>query len=253
MLIMAGLAGTCARRCFRSTQRCGTQECCPRSIVLTISEETSSHVSATELSSTLPSVAACLSMWAILSLSRSPTQRRHRAHASPSGLGSPVRRCAALLHVLHSRDVYVDALVSPRTPLTEAGLYWGYEVRVADSLAQVFSESSYEGGYDVTVGTSERGQDVEKALDDFPQFQCVLSRAAVASGAHEPRCRHLLIALGPLAGLELCVASDPKIPLGAEEASDLFDFWLNVISGQGSRTVRTEVRSSRHQFGVVTS
>ena len=54
--------------------------------------------------------------------------------------------------------------------------------------------------------------------------------------------RHLLLALGPLSGLELTIAGDPGIPLQAEEASDLFDHWINVVEGQGSRTVRTEVR-----------
>lgn len=47
--------------------------------------------------------------------------------------------------------------------------------------------------------------------------------------------------LGPLSGLELTIAADPLIPLEAEEASDLFDHWINVVEGQGSRTVRTEV------------
>lgn len=53
--------------------------------------------------------------------------------------------------------------------------------------------------------------------------------------------RHLLLVLGPLAGLEITIAADPLIPLEAEEASDLFDHWINVVEGQGSRTVRTEV------------
>ncbi|KAL8283573.1 hypothetical protein RQP46_005676 [Phenoliferia psychrophenolica] len=116
------------------------------------------------------------------------------------------------------------SLVPPSTPTAESGLYWGYQVRVADSLSCVFSECPYEtdGGYDISIGTSERGTPIENILDDIPPF------------------RHLLLTLGPLSGLELSIAADPLIPLEAEEASDLFDHWINVVEGQGSRTVRTE-------------
>ncbi|SGY62631.1 BQ5605_C007g04715 [Microbotryum silenes-dioicae] len=118
---------------------------------------------------------------------------------------------------------YAD-LISPSTPTLEQGLYWGYSVRVAPSLAHVFSSGPYasEGGYDLSIGTSERGFSVQDVLDEIPEFQ------------------HMILTFGPLSGLELVIASDPRINLGAEEAGDLFDHWINVIEGQGSRTVRTE-------------
>ena len=62
---------------------------------------------------------------------------------------------------------------------------------------------------------------------------------------YSPSRRHLLLTLGPLSGLELTIAADPLIPLQAEDAADLFDHWINVVEGQGSRTVRTEVGSGR--------
>lgn len=62
--------------------------------------------------------------------------------------------------------------------------------------------------------------------------------------ADDALTRHLLLTLGPLSGLELTIAADPLIPLGAEDAADLFDHWVNVVEGQGSRTVRTEVGTS---------
>ena len=34
-------------------------------------------------------------------------------------------------------------LVSPSTPWTEGGLYWGYKVRLASSFGAVFTESPY--------------------------------------------------------------------------------------------------------------
>ena len=73
-------------------------------------------------------------------------------------------------------------VVSPREPTVKAGLYWGYAVRLADSLSSVFTGSSYKGGYDVTLGTSEKGEDVDGvALTGF---------------------KHLLIVFGGVAGLE---------------------------------------------------
>lgn len=37
-------------------------------------------------------------------------------------------------------------IVSPSTPLKELGVYWGYSVRLAKSLSQVFSQSPYKDG-----------------------------------------------------------------------------------------------------------
>ncbi|KAK4697251.1 methyltransferase, partial [Phenoliferia sp. Uapishka_3] len=125
-----------------------------------------------------------------------------------------------------TKSTPLASLVPPSTPTLESGLYWGYQVRVADSLSCVFSECPFEsdGGYDISIGTSERGTPIENILDELPPF------------------RHLILTLGPLSGLELTIASDPLIPLEAEEASDLFDHWINVVEGQGSRTVRTELK-----------
>ncbi|KAI9904207.1 hypothetical protein N3K66_000736 [Trichothecium roseum] len=55
--------------------------------------------------------------------------------------------------------------VHPETPRTEGGYYWGYTVRKCSSLSGVFTESPYEGGYDLSIGTSERGSD---AMKSFP-------------------------------------------------------------------------------------
>ena len=53
-------------------------------------------------------------------------------------------------------------VVSPAEPREKKGLYWGYAVRMADSLSAVFAQSPYKGGYDLTIGTSERGQVVDE-------------------------------------------------------------------------------------------
>lgn len=58
--------------------------------------------------------------------------------------------------------------MSPSAPRTEHGLYWGYRVRVAPSFGAVFTQSPFKGGYDVTIGTSERGTSVDELV--LPNF-----------------------------------------------------------------------------------
>jgi methyltransferase len=118
--------------------------------------------------------------------------------------------------------------VSPDEPREEGGYYWGFNVRKAASLSNVFTECSFEGGYDMTIGTSERGVDVEALC-----------------GEHEEqkvgKFKHLLIVFGGVAGLEVAVKNDTELQkLAVVEAKDVFDRWVNVCPGQGSRTIRTE-------------
>ncbi|TVY33410.1 putative methyltransferase [Lachnellula subtilissima] len=118
--------------------------------------------------------------------------------------------------------------VNPAEPREESGYYWGYNVRKAGCLSDVFTECTYDGGYDITLGTSERGIDVEKLY----------------SGDEEQKVgnfKHLLIVFGGVAGLEVAVKNDGELQkLGVVEAKDVFDRWVNVCPGQGSRTIRTE-------------
>ncbi|RHZ64617.1 hypothetical protein Glove_321g37 [Diversispora epigaea] len=117
---------------------------------------------------------------------------------------------------------YIKAeVVSPKIP-KQNGLYWGYQIRIADSLSKVFTESPYPDGYDVTIGTSERGNIVDDAIDELPEF------------------RHLLIVFGGLGGLEAAIDTDQDLKCNGEEADALFDLWINTCPNQGSRTIRTE-------------
>ena len=113
--------------------------------------------------------------------------------------------------------------VAPSVPREEGGYYWGYEVRSAASLSAVFTECSYDGGYDVTIGTSERGAPMSTVRDTLPDF------------------RHMLVVFGGVAGLEPAVVADPELSaMGVEKPESLFDHWINLCPGQGSRTIRTE-------------
>ncbi|XP_069799291.1 putative methyltransferase C9orf114 homolog [Dendropsophus ebraccatus] len=109
-------------------------------------------------------------------------------------------------------------VVSPQHPRTEDGLYWGYRVRLASCLSAVFTECPFKDGYDLTIGTSERGSSVEDVT--LPDF------------------RHALVVFGGLRGLEASVDSDQNLEV--EEPSVLFNHYLNTCPGQGSRTIRTE-------------
>jgi len=115
-------------------------------------------------------------------------------------------------------------VVSPSEPTLRDGTYWGYQVRVASSITKIFSECPYPSGYDLKIGTSERGS---KSVDDV-DFSL-------------PGFKHSLIVFGGVAGIEECVdADDECVHVAGEDAETLFDMWLNVCPLQGSRTIRTE-------------
>ena len=115
-------------------------------------------------------------------------------------------------------------IVSPSAPRLESGFYWGYQVRKADSIGSIIENCPFvddneteESKYDLVIGTSERGVSHEK-ITDFPRF------------------RHALIVFGGLQGLEKAFEREQN----GTTAEQLFDFYLNTCSQQGSRTIRTE-------------
>lgn len=125
-------------------------------------------------------------------------------------------------------EVILADPVSPDEPREESGYYWGFNVRKARSLSDVFTECGYEGGYDITIGTSERGVPLES----------IYSEGEVRITG---KFKHLLLVFGGVAGLEVAVKNDEELQkLGVVEAKDVFDRWINVCPGQGSRTIRTE-------------
>lgn len=129
---------------------------------------------------------------------------------------------------LNSAEIKAEA-VNPDEPREDSGYFWGYNVRKAGSLSEVFTECTYDGGYDVTIGTSERGSSVETLYADSDD---------------EPKLgpfKHLLIVFGGVAGLEVAVANDKALQeLKVTDAKEVFDRWIDVCPGQGSRTIRTE-------------
>ncbi|KAK4117775.1 DUF171-domain-containing protein [Canariomyces notabilis] len=117
--------------------------------------------------------------------------------------------------------------VHPAMPRTEAGYYWGFNVRKAPSLSSVFTTSPYEDGYDMSIGTSERGQPLSRA---FPDYQ-------------PASFTHLLIVFGGPRGLEYAAMNDPELGemgIAGSRTKELFDHWVNVLPNQGTRGIRTE-------------
>lgn len=126
----------------------------------------------------------------------------------------------------------VATAVSPSTPREVKGYYWGYAVRQCNSLSNVFTECPFDGGYDISIGTSERGAPLSETL----------ARPALPQ-SEKLSFQHVLVAFGGVAGLEHAAKNDPELQtmgLTGQKVKELFDCWVNVLPGQGSRTIRTE-------------
>ncbi|KAL1842756.1 hypothetical protein VTJ49DRAFT_4241 [Mycothermus thermophilus] len=118
--------------------------------------------------------------------------------------------------------------VHPATPRTEGGYFWGFNVRRASSLSAVLTESPYEEGYDVSIGTSERGLPLSRA---FPVDQ------------NPPDFKHLLVVFGGPRGIEYAAMNDPQLGemgIAGARTRELFDHWVNVLPNQGTRNIRTD-------------
>ncbi|GKY98406.1 hypothetical protein MPSEU_000798100 [Mayamaea pseudoterrestris] len=115
------------------------------------------------------------------------------------------------------------AVVSPATPRLEDGTYWGYSTRLASSIQKVLDECPFSSGYDLKIGTSERGtQTLECKAYSIPSYE------------------HAIIVFGGVAGIEECVDADESIMLPGSKSHTMFDQWVNICPYQGSRTIRTE-------------
>ena len=132
---------------------------------------------------------------------------------------------------LDPEDSKVAKAVGPTIPREEGGYYWGYTVREAPSLSAVFTECAWEGGYDLSIGTSERGQEATKTVEE------------ILGDEQKMEWQHLVIVFGGVKGLEEAAKNDDdlvRMGIAKGNVQDLFDNWVNLLPGQGSRTIRTE-------------
>eukprot|EP00873_Tetraselmis_striata_P024394 jgi/Tetstr1/444658/TSEL_032506.t1 len=117
-----------------------------------------------------------------------------------------------------------EILQAKPVPLSEPreadGLYWGYTVRIATGLQGLMQESPFDGGYDLSLGTSEHGFKGAPHSLELKPF------------------KHMLVAFGGVNGLEECLQNDQV--LEETDPRKLFDVYINTCPTQGSRTIRTE-------------
>jgi len=118
--------------------------------------------------------------------------------------------------VKFSGDNFERGKVVPRKEPVSNGIYWGYQVRIADSLNEVFRPQN-KNKYDLVIGTSDRG--------DF------------LNSVHLPECKSVLVVIGGVQGLEFAFEHAEKDTLSSDRQ---FDFYLNCCPGQGTRTIRAE-------------
>mmetsp|Transcript_28878 Transcript_28878/g.46832 ORF Transcript_28878/g.46832 Transcript_28878/m.46832 type:complete len:431 (-) Transcript_28878:78-1370(-) len=153
---------------------------------------------------------------------------------------SPGLRCTVQLdpksYATSKKGSMKGVVVSPTTPRDQDGIYWGYTTRMASSIKAIFDECPYEGGYDMKVGTSERG---DVSIDN-PKFRLAKKESLKKSDGDEDRFSHLIIVFGGVAGIEESVDADESMPLSGEDSKKMFDVWVNIAPYQGSRTIRTE-------------
>lgn len=95
---------------------------------------------------------------------------------------------------------------------------------MATSLSAALTECPWSEGYDLLLGTSERGAErVDDGDFSLPSF------------------KHLLIAFGGVTGLEEAAMSDSTLAAaGITDVQDAFHMYVNTCPFQGSRTIRTE-------------
>jgi hypothetical protein len=121
------------------------------------------------------------------------------------------------------------SVVAPRAPREVAGYYWGYNVRVAQSLAAVWSECPHASGYDLSVGASEQGAPLHAAGGGGP--------------APLPKFAHLLVVFEGAEGLGPAVAADDELDEFADDVGSLFDRHVDLCPARGARgcrSIRTE-------------
>jgi predicted SPOUT superfamily RNA methylase MTH1 len=132
-------------------------------------------------------------------------------------------------------------VVSPSTPRETDGTYWGYTVRIANSLPNVWNECPFEddGKYDLKIGTTFHGYTHGESI---PQMvERYLKRHDDDNNKSQSPFRHCLIVFGGVdGGIEDMVEADESLAISREETHTLFDLWINTCPLPGSKTIRVE-------------
>lgn len=119
------------------------------------------------------------------------------------------------------KDLFLGRVVTSTDPKSKEGIYWGYNVRVANSLSHALQDCPYEA-YDMIVACGQGGTSVDDEDYVLPPF------------------RHLLLVFGEANdGLSTSLTNDQRFPSGTD-VRDVFDQYIDVCPHRGSRYMRTE-------------
>lgn len=108
--------------------------------------------------------------------------------------------------------------VSSHAPRTSHGLYWGYDVRIAEDFNAIFRQSPHTDGYDLTIGIGSEGKAAEKV--DFPYFE------------------HAIVVFPGVRKIERLLEEDGKLEV--KDPLNFFDAYVNPFSPLNTGYVRTE-------------
>lgn len=114
--------------------------------------------------------------------------------------------------------IAMGTLVDRHRPTTKDGIYWGYDVRVANDFSSVFTQSPYEDGYDLLIGIGSDGQPVGKS--ELPTF------------------RRALVVFSGVKSLASILKDDEKLQV--KDPSDLFDAYISTVPPLNTGHVRVE-------------
>jgi predicted SPOUT superfamily RNA methylase MTH1 len=127
----------------------------------------------------------------------------------------------------NGRSYLMGSACRPTKPRQEAGIFWGFQIRIASTLNSVFSECPYEEGYDCKIGTTTK---VSAVSVDDKSLQKTL-----------PAAKHYLVVLGPNEGLEEVVENDVDLKMNGSATAKLFNAYVRASpDNAGSRSLRVE-------------
>jgi predicted SPOUT superfamily RNA methylase MTH1 len=125
------------------------------------------------------------------------------------------------------KDFFMGRIVSSSDPKTKEGMYWGYNVRIANSLSHVLTECPHAGGYDMVIACGEGGRSVDDDDYSIRPFKNLLIVFGKASNETNDD------------GLSNALSNDKRIPYGTD-IRDVFDQYIDVCPHRGSKILRTQ-------------
>lgn len=149
-------------------------------------------------------------------------KKRRKKRVQPGRQSDTTASDSLQQYAKRTDGLFSGRVVQSSAPRVKHGRYWSFNVREASGLHDALNKCPFAKQYSCRIGTSEHANTVQHQQEAI----------------RENKGKHMIVALGGQHGLEAAAAADSK--LNSKSVADLFDFHVNCIPGQGSRTVRTE-------------